>query len=86
MTAITLPPRCDRAAAEALLPALRAAADKGRMAIDGTAVEQVGQAMLQLLASARCSGSGASIAPSPALAEAARMTGLTVHLFDEAPQ
>jgi anti-anti-sigma regulatory factor len=83
MTAIILPPRCDRAAAAALLTELAAVQGSGRIAIDGAQVEQVGQAMLQLLLSARRTGSGATIAPSPALAEAGRMTGLSAELFDE---
>ena len=84
MAAITLPARCDRAAADALLPELRAAQGSGRIEIDGSQVEQVGQAMLQLLLSARRSGGGADITPSPALAEAGRMTGLSSELFEGA--
>jgi hypothetical protein len=40
MPTITLPPRCDRAAAEALLPELVAALGAGAMQIDGTACTQ----------------------------------------------
>lgn len=81
MPAITLPARCDRAAAEALLPDLIAASRCGRIEIDASQVAQVGQAVLQLLVSARLTGSGATIAPSAALAEAGRMSGLSDALF-----
>ncbi len=84
MTAVILPPRCDRAAAEALLPKLVAAQGSEPIEIDGSLVEQVGQAVLQVLLSARQTGNGAKIAPSPALAEAGRMTGLSDKLFGEA--
>ncbi len=83
MATITLPPRCDRAAAEALLPHFAAASETGKIEVDGRQVEQVGQAVLQLLLSARRSVPGATIAPSHALAEAGRMTGLTAELFEE---
>lgn len=81
---VTLPARCDRAAAEALWPELVAAVGNAAMRIDGGAVEHVGQAMLQLLVSARRSGGGATILASPALEEAARLTGLTFELFEDA--
>ena len=84
MPTITLPARCDRAAAELLLPEMAAAAQGTRIEIDGSQVEQIGQAMLQVLVSARRSGSGATIAPSAALAEAGRMTGLSGELFEAA--
>lgn len=82
MSQINLPARCDRAAAEALLPEFQAALGGGVVIIDATATEQIGQAMLQLLVSARRSGDGATIKPSPALSEAARLTGLAPVLFD----
>ena len=82
MTTITLPSRCDRAAAEALLPELQAALGAGAFAIDGSAVSQVGQAMLQLLVSARFSGVGVTITPSSDLREAASLVGLAPTLFD----
>lgn len=81
---VTLPARCDRAAAEALWPELVAAVGNGAMRIDALGVEHVGQAMLQLLVSARRSGGGAQIAASPALVEAARLTGLEAELFEDA--
>lgn len=83
MSSITLPARCDRAAAEALWPELVAAMGDSPMQIDGSGVDHVGQAVLQLLVSARRSGGGARIAASPALEEAARLTGLIAELFEE---
>jgi anti-anti-sigma regulatory factor len=85
MPKIQLPARCDRAAAEALLPEMLAMRGKDPLQIDASGAEQIGQAMLQLLVSARRSGAGARITPSPALVEAARLTGLGATLFDEAP-
>ena len=84
MTAITLPARADRAAAEALLPEFAAAIGNHPLAIDGTAVTQPSLALLQLLVSARRSGGGAIITPSPALLDAAMLTGLSAELFEEA--
>lgn len=83
MTSITLPARCDRAAAEALCPEFVAAVGDGPIRVDASAVTHVGQAVLQLLVSARRSGGGAVIASSPALDEAARLTGLEAELFEE---
>lgn len=82
MTAIRLPARCDRAAVQALLPELRAAQGEKPILIDAGGVEQVGQAALQLLLSARRSEGGARITPSPALLDAAQITGLEAELFD----
>lgn len=83
MTVITLPARCDRAAAELLWPEMVAATGNGVLRIDGTSVEHVGQAVLQLLVSARRSGGGAIIEASQALEEAASLTGLGNELFEE---
>jgi len=85
MPMIHLPARCDRAAAEALLPQMLAARGPSPMRIDASAAEQIGQAMLQLLVSARTTGAGATITPSPALIETARATGLSTTLFDALP-
>jgi anti-anti-sigma regulatory factor len=82
MTTLVLPARCDRAAAEALWPEMVAAIGGTDMTIDGTAVEQMGQAVLQLLVSARRSA-GATIAPSPVLRDVAALTGLCTELFDD---
>lgn len=86
MNRITLPARCDRAAAEAICPELVAALGSEAIRIDGTAVEHVGQALLQLLVSARRSGGGAVITASDVLKEAAHLTGLTAELFEECSQ
>ena len=83
MSTIKLPNRCDRAAAEALLPDLVGLPGNDRIEFDGTEVDQIGQSMLQLLVSARRSGAGARIAGSPALVAAATMTGLHDELFGE---
>ena len=82
MPTITLPSRCDRAAAEALLPEMVAALGSGPLHIDARACAQIGEAMLQLLVSARRSGDGAVIDASPHLHETARLVGLDGELFD----
>ena len=53
MRHMSLPSRCDRAAAIALHPELRNYLQKGPVEIDGNDVAHLGQAMLQLLLSAR---------------------------------
>ncbi|PXW79413.1 STAS domain-containing protein [Blastomonas natatoria] len=53
MTQLTLPSRCDRAAAIALHPELRDKLKAGPVTLDGSDVSALGQAMLQLLLSAR---------------------------------
>jgi len=83
MQTITLPERCDRAAAEVLLPEFVAAIGSGPLRVDGTGTKQCGQAMLQLLVSARRTGEGTRIDPSPALIDIALLTGLDRELFDE---
>lgn len=83
MHKITLPERCDRAAAEALLPEFVAALGTGPLQIDASATRQCGQAMLQLLVSARRTGDGARILPSPALIDVAMLCGLDAELFDD---
>lgn len=82
MPAIPLPARCDRAVAQELLPHMLDQIDQGPLQIDASEVQQIGLAMLQLLVSARRSGSGAKITPSPAVLDAARLTGLDTILFD----
>lgn len=86
MAKIVLPKTCDRSAVRALVPEFVAALDGGRIEVDGQAVEQAGQALLQLLASARRSGQGAGIEPSRALHDIATRAGLSAQLFDEAGQ
>lgn len=85
MPVITLPPRCDRAAAEALLPEMVAALGTGALAIDARACTQIGQVMLQILISARRTGEGAVIDGSAMLRETTRRLGLEAELFDDAP-
>ncbi|MBX9884068.1 MAG: chemotaxis protein CheX [Novosphingobium sp.] len=82
MPTITLPPRCDRAAAEALLPEMVAGLGSGALQINARDCTQIGQAMLQLLVSARRTGDGAVIEPSAHLRETARQLGLEAELFD----
>lgn len=82
MSTITLPPRCDRAAAEALLPEMVAALGSGVLHINARDCTQIGQVMLQLLVSARRTGDGAVIDPSPALRDTARQLGLESELFE----
>ena len=83
MHILSLPERCDRAAAEALLPEFVAALGSGPLQIDASATRQCGQAMLQLLVSARRTGEGARITPSPALIDVALLCGLDGELFDD---
>jgi len=82
MTTITLPLRCDRAAVRALLPDMVAAIGGGGLEIDASHVEQAGQALLQLLLSARRSASRVVITPSPAVQASAALAGLEAELFD----
>ena len=49
MPAINLPPRCDRAAAEALYIQIIETNGNAAIKLDATDVENIGQAMLQLL-------------------------------------
>lgn len=83
MSTISLPSRCDRAAAEALLPEMVAALGAGPLRIDAREVGQIGEVMLQILVSARRTGDGAVIDASPALRETALQLGLEDELFDE---
>lgn len=82
MQKITLPADCDRAAAVAILPEVVAGIGPSPLDIDGTGVNRIGQAMLQVLLAARRSGAGAIITPSDSLRETAQLTGLTQALFD----
>lgn len=83
MQIITLPARCDRATAETLLPEFHAALGCGEITIDATQTIHVGQAMLQVLVSARQSTEGVTIQPSDALRATATALGLHSVLFDE---
>ncbi len=86
MATIILPARCDRAATTALLPEFVAAMGNDDLEIDASKTTLVGYAMLQLLASAKNSFARLRIVPSEALRDAARLTGLEIHLFEEAAQ
>ncbi len=83
MPVISLPPRCDRAAAQAVLPQLIAAQGEGEVIIDASACTRIGQAMLQLLIAARRTGDGAAILGSEHLHETARSIGLHADLFGD---
>ncbi|MCU0946663.1 MAG: STAS domain-containing protein [Porphyrobacter sp.] len=78
MTTLVLPRTCDRAAARALLPDMRDAIGPQPVVVDASAVERIGQAMLQVLVAAARSESGITLtAPSRAVLEAAALTGLS---------
>lgn len=83
MSPISLPARCDRATVESLLPEFAAAVGAGSLRIDASQVTHAGQALLQLLVSARRSIENVVIDASPALRDAAALTGLTHELFEE---
>lgn len=80
MASITLPERCDRAASEELLAQLRAA-PSGPLLLDARDVSQFGQAMLQVLVSARKSRPDVTIEASQVVRETAHHTGLFDILF-----
>ena len=86
MERITLPARCDRAAALALHGEFVAALGSQRLDVDGRDVEQVGLAMLQVLASAKAGFPRLDIAASEPLREGALLAGLGTHLFGEDAQ
>ncbi|MFC3100678.1 chemotaxis protein CheX [Altererythrobacter lauratis] len=86
MTTITLPARCDRAAAMALFPDFVAAIGAEVLEVDARQAEQVGLAMLQVLVSAKGSFAHVRVMPSDTLREAARLTGLETYLLDEVAQ
>jgi anti-anti-sigma regulatory factor len=74
---ITLPPICDRSAASALYPELAESLGPAPLAVDAGKVERIGQAMLQLLASAARSEGGILIhQPSAPFTAALKLTGL----------
>lgn len=77
MSTIILPADCGRDSALTVLEQLRAAA-AGPPAIDASAVQTIGQAMLQVLLAARRDHPSLAIAnPSPALCDAAQLTGVS---------
>lgn len=83
MPSITLPERCDRTIVIALHSEFMAATGAEALRIDATAVTYAGEALLQLLLSARRTGEGAMIEPSAALIDAAELAGVSGALFDE---
>lgn len=85
MQTFPLPPRCDRATVEALLPDLVAAVGTGPLTIDAAQVTHVSQALLQLIISARRTSDTVRIVPSQALSEIARMAGLAAFLNESEP-
>lgn len=86
MPLITLPKQCNRSAVDLILPSLLDAIGDDPIDIDGTEVTEAGQAILQLLVSAKCSGGGANIKASKALMDAAQISGLQEVLFDTASE
>lgn len=82
---ITLPSKCDRAAASALAPEMCDALGDHPVAIDAAGVERIGQAMLQLLVSAARTEGGIALAnPSEPFTAAVRLAGLEAILIEEA--
>ena len=85
MQTITLPSKCDRAAASALFPEMSDALGVHPLTVDAGRVERIGQAMLQLLVSAaRTEGGIALVNPSEPFVAAARLAGLEALLLEEA--
>lgn len=85
MQTITLPSKCDRAAASALVPDLYDALGAQPLTVNAAQVERIGQAMLQLLVSAaRTEGGIALLDPSEPFAAAVRLAGLEAVLLEEA--
>ncbi|MBY0306287.1 MAG: STAS domain-containing protein [Sphingomonas sp.] len=75
---LVLPARCDRQAADDLLPKLRESLAAGDVVIDGKAVVQLGQSMLQLLLSARKTAWKNQTALTVSASEAIRATLATI--------
>ena len=85
MPTITLPSKCDRAAASALFPELCDALGVHQLTVEADRVERIGQAMLQLLVSAaRTEGGIALNNPSEPFISAVRLAGLESVLLEEA--
>ena len=85
MQTITLPSKCDRAAASALFPELCDALGAQPLTVDAAEVDRIGQAMLQLLVSAGRTDGGITLTnPSEAFTAAVRLAGLDAILIEEA--
>ena len=77
MNTIILPANCDRAASKAFYTEICDALGPAPLTIDASAVERIGQAMLQILIAASRSDGGIVIsAPSAAYCDAVEMAGL----------
>ena len=77
MNTVTLPAICDRAAARSLHPDLTDAIGSVKVAVDASAVERIGQSMLQLLISASNTEGGIALTgPSEPFMNAIRLAGL----------
>ena len=84
MQTITLPSKCDRAAASALFPEMSDAIGVHPLTVDAGRVERIGQAMLQLLVSAARTEGGITLSnPSEAFVAAVRLAGLDGVLIEE---
>lgn len=85
MTALTLPPICDRASTIALYPDLCEALGALPLTVDASRVERIGQTMLQVLVSAARSEGGIAVqSPSAAFVATLRLTGLEQIVLDGA--
>ena len=74
---LTLPANCDRAATKALYTDICEALGPAPLTVDASAVEKIGQAMLQvLIAAARSDGGIVISAPSGPFCDAVRLAGL----------
>jgi anti-anti-sigma regulatory factor len=74
---LSLPPNCDRAAAKALYTDFCEGLGPAPLGVDASAVEKIGQAMLQVLVAANSSDGGIMISqPSAAFCEAVKLAGL----------
>jgi anti-anti-sigma regulatory factor len=85
MHIVSLPKKCDRVAAQTFAQHVRELLHQGDIAVDGSAVRQIGQAMLQTLVSARTSVSQAGhrfdVTASEPMLRACRLTGLESHIL-----
>lgn len=81
MNTMILPAICDRAAARSFQPDLVEAVGDAPVDVDASAVERIGQSMLQLLVSASDTDSGISLkSPSTPFLNAIRLAGLETSL------
>lgn len=81
MNTVTLPAICDRTAARSLHSDLADAIGSVKVTVDASAVERIGQSMLQLLISASNTEGGIALrAPSEPFMNAIRLAGLDATL------